>query len=69
MSPTSYSQALSSLTRVVAQLKSIPEVPKRQVVTPIRLSFMVYLGLSQILSARLTREWAKRSARFQHERA
>ena len=31
MSPTSYSQALSSLTRGVALLKSIPEVPKRQV--------------------------------------
>ena len=31
MSPTSYSQALSPLTRGVALLKSIPEVPKRQV--------------------------------------
>ena len=41
MSPTSYSQALSSLTRVVVLLKSIPEVPKWQVVKTADLAIYV----------------------------
>ena len=43
MSPTSYSQALSSLTRLIALLKNISEVPKRQVVKTIDSSISLVI--------------------------
>ena len=44
MSPTSYPQALSSLTRLLALLKNISEVPKRQVVKTADTSISVSDG-------------------------
>ena len=46
MSPTVYSQVLSSLARLLALLKNISEVPKRQVVNGV-FSSSSYSSFSQ----------------------